>query len=91
MESLTIRWEGCAGEPARTTYLVNDTAVGEDDSGFDRVLEIIRSQQDAKVILKIVSISSFGGKSLIDTLPFSNRFEEFRSSVGAKGYVYEFF
>jgi hypothetical protein len=91
MESLTIRWEKSAGEAARTTYFVNDTAVGEDDGGFDKVLETIRSQKDAKVILKIVSISSLGGESLVGSLPFRKRFEEFRSSVGTKGYVYELF
>ena len=91
MESLTISWERVAGDAARTTYYVNGSPVGEDDAGFDQVLESVRSHKDTRVVLKILQVSSFGGESLMDTLPFSKRFEEFRSSVGKKGYQYEFF
>ena len=91
MESLTIRWESAPDDPARTIYFVNGAPAGEGDSGFDRVLEIVRSHPEAKIILKIVRISGFGGESLDSTLPFRERFGELKAAMGEKGFVYEFF
>jgi hypothetical protein len=88
---LTLRWKLIPGDPPHTMYYIDDSPVGEDDNGFDRILDVIRSHKNIRVILKIQSISSLGGSSLKDSLPFRERFNELREALGENQLIYEFF
>ena len=91
MNKMTISWEMNPGDPPHTIYIVNGLSVGEDNPGFDKILDMIRSSEKIEVILKINQISSLGGDSLINTFPFKDRFTELRKALGKNKLVYEFF
>ena len=92
MKTLTIRWEPAPGNPERTKYYVDETEVGDDDAGFDKIIELIRSDQDVEVILKIQGLhSALGGGSLRDSMPFGQRIEELTEALGANQLTYDFF
>ena len=86
-----IRWDFTGGDPPRVMYYVDDSPVGEDNSGFDRILDLIRSRKNIQVTLKIDRTSSLGGGSLVDSLPFRERFNELREELGENKLIYEFF
>jgi hypothetical protein len=90
MERLTIRWESVPQDPQRIVYYVDDFAVGEDDNGFDKVLEAVRTYKNRGVTLKIGNAGSLGGGSLIDGLPFRERFNELAEAAGEDNLIYDF-
>jgi hypothetical protein len=91
MKAFTIRWEITLGDPPCVTYYVDESPVGEDDNGFDRILNMIRSHKNTQVTLKIQYIYSLGGGNLIDSLPFRKRFNELREALGENKIIYDFF
>jgi hypothetical protein len=88
---VTIRWDIIPGARSRTVYYVDDVAVGEDDGGFDRVLDMVRSHGPGQVTLKIREISSLGGDSLTNALPFRAKADELTAAAGENRIVYEFY
>jgi hypothetical protein len=88
--SLTIRWDTTPGDPPRVTYYVDDTPVGEDDVGFDRILDLVRAEDDTRVTLHIRSSPSLGGGPLADALPFRDRLDELQAAVGEHAVAYDF-
>lgn len=90
MKSLTIRWEPVPHHPQRIIYYVDDAPVGEDDAGFDKVLDAIRTHEHSGVTLKIGNSGSLGGASLKDSFPFRERFNELREALGENKLIYEF-
>ena len=87
MDQLTIRWESTSG---RIVYFVDDSPVGEDDVGFDRILDVIRSKSDVKVVLRMSQAGSLGGASLTNSLPFGNRFGELSALAGPNRLSFRF-
>ncbi len=90
MKKLTIRWEPVPQDPLRTIYYVDDVPVGEDDSGFDKVLDAIRTHKNVGVTLKIGNAGSLGGSSLQNSFPFKKRFNELTEALGENKLTYEF-
>ena len=88
---MIIRWEISSEDPPNTIYFVNDSKIGTNDIGFDKILKIIRLNKKIKVVIKISHISSLGGHSLINTLPFKDRFDELKNALGTNKLIYEFF
>ena len=86
---MTIKWEHPGGDPAHVMYYVDDSPVGVDNEGFDRILDAIRLNNNVQVTLRIRNVS-VGGESLIDTLPFRERFNELREALGHSKLIYEF-
>ena len=89
-KTLTIRWDTSPGDPPRVTYYVDDIPVGSDDVGFDRILDLVRADDDIRVILNIRSSPSLGGGALNDALPFRDRIDELRDAVGDHALSYDF-
>lgn len=87
---MRIRWEHVAGDPGPVTYYVDDVAVGMDDAGFDRVLELV-ADSDAGVTIKVGEPVLDGAGSLHDSLPFRARLEELQERLGGRRLDYEFF
>lgn len=90
MQTMTIRWELVPEDIHRVMYFIDDSPVGENDEGFNKILETIRMYSNIKVTLKIQSISSLGGHSLKESLPFRERFDELRKILGENKLVYDF-
>jgi len=90
MKTITIRWDTASGNPPTSMYFVNDCPVGENNIGFDKILDIIRTNNEIKVILKIGQISSLGGDSLRNSFPFKKRFQELKEALGTNKLIYEF-
>jgi hypothetical protein len=90
IKTTTISWEFVAGDTHRVMYFLDDAPIGEDNEGFNRILDTLRTHINIRVILKIQSVSSLGGNSLIGSLPFRDRFNELREVVGENKLVYEF-
>jgi len=88
MKTITISWEPVAAN--HTIYSIDGSAVGEDNIGFDKILETVRSNRGIQVTLKIRGMSSLGGESLIDSFPFSDRFDELTEALGENKLNFEF-
>lgn len=89
-KTLTISWVTAPGDPPRVTYFVDEAPLGEDDAGFDRILELIRADDDADVILRIQGSRSLGGGPLTESFPFRSRLDELREVVGNNAITYNF-
>ncbi|HEY5602066.1 MAG TPA: hypothetical protein VIM41_03075 [Gammaproteobacteria bacterium] len=90
MNRLTISWETTGAGSVPVMYYVDGVAAGLDNSGFDVVLDQIRARRNVQVVLQIRHMPSLGGDSLINCLPFKDRFEEFRESLGGNQFIYQF-
>ena len=90
LKSMTIRWEVVPGNPAQVMYYVDDSPVGRDNEGFDQILDAIRSNKNMSATLRIRSVSE-GGKSLIASLPFRERFTELKEALGENKLTYDFY
>lgn len=91
MKELRISWELTPEAPARPAYYVNDSPVGEGGEGFDRILDLVRSHKNVRVILHVRQMTSLGGGSLEESFPFADRLDELRKELGENKLVYEFF
>jgi hypothetical protein len=91
MKTLPLRWELRPGNPPHVMYYVDNSPLGEDDSGFDKILDMIRSRKNIQLALRMQYISPLGGGDLIDSLPFRNRFNELIEELGENKITYEFF
>ena len=87
---MRIRWEHVAGDPGPVSYYVDDVAVGMDDAGFDRVLELV-ADSDAAVTIAIGEPVLDGAGGLHDSLPFRARLDELQQRLGPRRLDYEFF
>ncbi|MGI0484855.1 hypothetical protein ACN4EK_05405 [Pantanalinema rosaneae CENA516] len=87
---MIISWEYNREEPPHILYYVDDFFTGEDNAGFDKILEMVRLSKDTQATLKINYINSLGGDSLINSFPFRDRFDELRDALGQKKLIYEF-
>lgn len=85
---MTISWEYGDADRVSVTYFVDDELVGNDDAGFDRVLELVSASEGA-VTLRVRD-GSLGGRDLTDELPFARRVEELRQRLGGRSLRYEF-
>lgn len=90
MKTMTIRWEHPRGDLAHVTYYIDDSPVGEDNLGFDQILDAIRSNKNMSATLRIRSVSE-GGESLIASLPFRERFTELTEALGENRLIYDFY
>jgi len=90
MRSMTVAWEHVPGPPACTAYFADDLPVGEQDAGFDAILESIRVRQIDTVILKSCGMVSTGNLSMVETLPFAARFEELERARDGLRIVFDF-
>jgi hypothetical protein len=88
--TLTVTWEAAPGDPHRVTYFVDEFPVGEDDVGFDRILDLIRADDNTDVILRILASPSLGGGPLIESFPFRRRLGELHEALGDNALTYEF-
>lgn len=71
-------------------YFIDDAPVGQDDAGFDKILDAVRTRKNTRVIIKIYDNPSLGGNALKDLLPFRTRFDDLRKALGENKLVYEF-
>lgn len=90
MDTIEITWEAVAEDPRQTTYFVNGLPVGQGDGGIDKILELIRIDETAKVTLGITSLP-LGGEDIKGSTPFANRFDELEEAVGKREIVFKFF
>lgn len=90
MDKIIIKWETTFESPTNPTYYINDSQIGVGNEGFDKILEIIKANKSIKVVLQIEHISSLGGDSLLDILPFKDRFNELEKMLGTNKLIYEF-
>lgn len=90
MDKIVIKWETTFGSPTNPTYYINDSQIGVGNEGFNKILEIIKANKGIKVVLQIEHISSLGGDSLLDILPFKDRFNELEKMLGTNKLIYEF-
>lgn len=88
MKTITISWKPL--DANRTLYSIDGSPVGEDNIGFDEILKTVRSNRKIQVTLQIRGTSSLGGESLIDSLPFSDRFNELTEALGENNLIFEF-
>jgi hypothetical protein len=86
--TITVRWESAPRDPSSVRYYVDDSPVGDDDRGFDRVLELTRSR-DADVTLRIRQ-GTLGGGDLTDSFPFKHRMKELQDGLGKRKLIFEF-
>jgi hypothetical protein len=86
--TITVRWEPAPGDPSSVRYYVDDSPVGDDDQGFDRVLELTRSH-DGDVTLRIHQ-GTLGGADLTDSFPFKHRMKELQEGLGERRLIFEF-
>jgi hypothetical protein len=91
MKTITISWEVVPTDVHDVMYFIDGSLVGEDDVGFDKILDTIRTHKNIRATLKIRSVSSLGGETLIDSFPFRKRFDELREALGENELIYEFF
>jgi hypothetical protein len=83
---MIIRWEyGCA-DRASVSYYVDDEPVGDDETDFDRVLELVSASEEP-VTLCVRELSLRG--DLTDELPFARRVGELRQRLGERSLLYE--
>jgi hypothetical protein len=87
---MTIRWDEVVGDPRRIAYFVDGAPVGDDDLGFNRILELLRADRQVAVTLRVKDSAEFAGGTLTDALPFGARIDELRSTLGERTVVYEF-
>ncbi len=84
---MTIHWEYSRDDRTSVRYFVDDSAVGRDDPGFDRVLELVSASEEP-VTLRVRELS-LGGADLDDELPFAPRVAELRQRLGGRALLYE--
>ena len=84
MDTIRISWT-LRGE-AETAYVVNGEPVG---GGFEAILEIIRQNPLAQIILELGPMAGGGGRSVRSMLPFSSRYAEFAEALGGRDAVME--
>ena len=86
---IIINWEILPKEVRAITYFVNGVKIGYDDAGFDKILALLKTDKQAKKVILKINAVTLGGESLESTLPFSNRFGEFKKALGTKKLIYE--
>lgn len=69
-------------------YSVNGRTVGRDRDGFDAVLETVRHNPEAQVILRGGG-GALGGEDLADTTPFADRFPELVEALGGRSLTWD--
>lgn len=57
-------------------YYVNEAEVGQGDAGFNIILSAVKENPELKVVITMTKVTSLGGDSLRNTLPFSARYDE---------------
>jgi hypothetical protein len=88
---MKLSWKISSTDPLRIQYFINSLLVGEDNNGFDKVLEQIKASRSKKVELIVKGAISLGGGCIEDSLPFKDRFKEFKTALGAKKLLYRMF
>ena len=81
---MRIRWEHVAGDPGPVTYYVDDVAVGMDDAGFDRVLELV-ADSDAGVTIEVGEPSSTVPAAFTTRCPSALAWKSSKSASGVAG------
>ncbi|MGA9365508.1 MAG: hypothetical protein WBW16_14185 [Bacteroidota bacterium] len=89
MKTMTVRWEHAPGDIHHVMYFIDNSPVGEDDEGFDKILDTIRTYKNIQVTL-IIQHTPSGGNTLEDSLPFRERFDELIEALGKNKLIYEF-
>jgi hypothetical protein len=82
---MTLRWERSG--TGSVSYFVDGEPVGSDESGFERVLDLV-SASDEPLTLHVRELS-LGGGGLADELPFAPRLDELRRRLGERKLLYE--
>jgi hypothetical protein len=90
-ESLKISWQADREDVSHITYFINSGRVGEDDEGFEKILQAINNEPSAEVIIKINQMHGLGGEKLEDHLPFKKRYDELINVLGERKLIYEIF
>jgi len=86
-ESLKISWQADREDVSHITYFINSGRVGEDDEGFEKILQAINNEPSAEVIIKINQMHGLGGGKLEDHLPFKKRYSPRISLMTCKNLV----
>ena len=90
MTAMEISWKFIHEGSEEIKYFVNGKDVGNNDIGFDCVLEKLKKETTNKVLIIMTQISSLGGSSLEGSLPFYPRIQEFKEALGKRDLSYEF-
>lgn len=88
--AMRLSWNADAALPGHVTYVLDGTDIGDDDTGFDKLLSAIRSRPGTRVVVMVDQPGSLGGRSLIDSLPFKDRFTELTALLGPNSVTFEF-
>ena len=88
--AMKVSWSADPAFPGHVTYYMDTVSVGIDDVGFEALLSEIRSRPGIRVVLVVNQPGSLGGQSLIDSLPFKDRFAELTSLLGPNDLSFEF-
>lgn len=87
---MRVRWNADPALPGHVAYFLDGADIGNDDTGFDNLLSAVRSRPGTHVVLVINQPGSLGGRSLIDSLPFKQRFAELTALLGPNDLTFEF-
>ena len=91
MKMIKIRWDIVDKAPLKVKYYFNGTSMGFDDDGFEKIIQLIKDDNNADGI-------SFTGRSTADnthgesleaTLPFYKYWATLMSVIGQKKLVFE--
>ena len=91
MEELVIRWEVVPGKSGQVNYFVNDLVVGSGDTGFDKIIKMLKENPKiGGVVLKAWLGGGLGGESFIKSLPFASRYDELKKTLGNRTLLIEY-
>jgi hypothetical protein len=90
VDHLTIEWNEPADAGSPVTYFVNGFSVGEGDAGFDRVLEAIRGNVHARIVVRQKGLA-MGSQDLKSTLPFRQRYSEIERAAAPRSIGFDLF
>ena len=84
MDSIRISWILPDKDGGEAAYSVNGAPVGVGQAGFDAVLETVRWNARAAIVLELGPMPGAGGKSVRAMLPFAARYGEFADALGGR-------
>ena len=84
MDTIRISWILPDKDKGGVAYFVNGAPVGSGGAGFDAVLDKLRRNALAAIVLQLGPLAGGGGRSLKSMLPFADRYAEFAEALGGR-------
>ncbi len=84
MDTIRISWILPDKAHGAAAYSINGAPVGDGQPGFDAVLEMVKRNARAAIVLELGPMPGAGGKSVRAMLPFAARYGEFAEALGGR-------